>query len=376
MLGSRSSLLVFATTFFATGALVLACSSIKEPGAEDGLDPNGGTSSGTSGGGGGTSSGTSGGGDPQTGTSSGGTSGTSGGTSGVVKDGGGDASSSSSSSTSGTVPPAKVGDPRWALGKVPADAPSPTSYEIINSPLGAVVIDKVTSLMWQDMITTSSLTGQAAIDHCDSLSYGGYDDWRAPTRMELAGLAVFADTAATVAKLEFNSTALSGFTQQCLWSQSKFPMSGGGTGRSWYVDRDYVMMEYVYNTCGVRCVRNAPAVGTPVPRQYILALETVTDQTSGLIWERNAPTVETAWAAAQTRCAGLTLGGKTARLPTVKELLTLVDELKSTNPISTSFTGAKEDRQWTAVQKWGVSFNAGQVIPTAQSHTSRCVASL
>jgi hypothetical protein len=52
---------------------------------------------------------------------------------------------------------------------------------------------------------------------------------------------------------------------------------------------------------------------------------TITDQKTALVWERNA-LVNTA-GNATTYCNGLKLNGLPARLPTVKELLTLVDEL-------------------------------------------------
>ena len=52
--------------------------------------------------------------------------------------------------------------------------------------------DTVTGLLWQKStapgISEGSSTWQQAVDYCDNLTLGGYDDWRLPTIRELSTL--------------------------------------------------------------------------------------------------------------------------------------------------------------------------------------------
>jgi hypothetical protein len=75
--------------------------------------------------------------------------------------------------------------------------------ELESGPFGTVVIsgdrvvrDTATGLAWQGCIagrsgdycatgSASTLTWQAALAYCDGLSWGGFDDWRLPSRNEL-----------------------------------------------------------------------------------------------------------------------------------------------------------------------------------------------
>ena len=51
----------------------------------------------------------------------------------------------------------------------------------------AIVNDNATGLSWQDDADASSYTAtwQGAIDYCEALTLGGYDDWRLPNINEL-----------------------------------------------------------------------------------------------------------------------------------------------------------------------------------------------
>lgn len=48
-----------------------------------------------------------------------------------------------------------------------------------------IVTDNVTGLMWQDDTTPSAMTWDSAINYCEDLTLGGYNDWRLPSRAEL-----------------------------------------------------------------------------------------------------------------------------------------------------------------------------------------------
>ena len=50
-----------------------------------------------------------------------------------------------------------------------------------------VVIDSTTGLMWQKSYETE-ITWKESLSYCETLTYGGYDDWRLPNKNELASL--------------------------------------------------------------------------------------------------------------------------------------------------------------------------------------------
>ena len=51
-----------------------------------------------------------------------------------------------------------------------------------------VLTDNATGLMWQDDATGSQTTWQDAIDRCEALSLGVFEDWRFPNVNELTSL--------------------------------------------------------------------------------------------------------------------------------------------------------------------------------------------
>jgi len=72
---------------------------------------------------------------------------------------------------------------------------------------------------------------------------------------------------------------------------------------------------------GVGEVRGAAPVG-----RYTIASGAVTDEVTGLTWQRAVPATSYEWAEAQTYCLNLILAGKSDwRLPTKKELESIVD---------------------------------------------------
>jgi hypothetical protein len=96
------------------------------------------------------------------------------------------------------------------------------------------------------------------------------------------------------------------------------------------------------------------------------ATGTVFDTKTKLTWQRTAPATTYAWSNANTYCAGLsaTLGGTGWRLPTIKELLTIVDETQVAPPIdSTAFPGTPLASFWSSTMDtssgaWTLDFSS------------------
>jgi len=120
------------------------------------------------------------------------------------------------------------------------------------------------------------------------------------------------------------------------------------------------------------------------PGRYTVAANTVTDTKTGLVWQRVDDGNTYAWAAAGTHCTALSLDGNGWRLPTEKELQTIVDDTQLTAPmIDPVFTNTASSEYWSATPwggsptfvAWFVNFTSGTTLNTQMTTAShvRCV---
>lgn len=115
------------------------------------------------------------------------------------------------------------------------------------------------------------------------------------------------------------------------------------------------------------------------------AAATVLDTKTKLTWQQTPASTPLAWADAKTYCAGVgsTLNGTGWRLPTVKELLTLVDYSGTMPAIdATAFPDTPNTFFWSstplassAVDAWDVVFGDGSTFTSdiATTNEVRCV---
>ena len=126
------------------------------------------------------------------------------------------------------------------------------------------------------------------------------------------------------------------------------------------------------------------------PGRYVVQNGTVLDTETGLTWQQAVPAELYLWGGpgcvgcsfASVYCAGLALDGGGWRLPTMRELQTLVDETKSDPAIDTNyFPGTPAEAFWTSSPgleqqfTWVVNFgagNSGRDVATQQRRV-RCV---
>jgi hypothetical protein len=91
---------------------------------------------------------------------------------------------------------------------------------------------------------------------------------------------------------------------------------------------------------------------------------TVYDTKTKLTWQQTVPSTTYTWADAKTYCAGVgaSLGGSGWRLPTCKELQTIVDESR-TNPAidTTAFSSTPASGFWSSSPLAGSSSDAWHV---------------
>ncbi len=103
--------------------------------------------------------------------------------------------------------------------------------------------------------------------------------------------------------------------------------------------------------------------------RYVVEGETVRDATTGLTWSReNIGGKRLTWADAKAACEALKIGGHSDwRLPTVQELLTLVDYSRINPAIDVDAFRCEAHWYWTstpyggspAVYAWVVGFSSG-----------------
>ena len=118
--------------------------------------------------------------------------------------------------------------------------------------------------------------------------------------------------------------------------------------------------------------------------QYTVAASIVTDTRTGLVWQR-APGPPAIWNAALDYCENLSLAGANDwRLPNVKELATIVDELQNAPRIDQSaFPTTAPAYFWSSSPTfgnpgaaWSVDFSGGGLDPNlgvSTAHEVRCV---
>ena len=279
--------------------------------------------------------------------------------------------------------PAGVADPDWPEWPIPnssidvsAGAPNPESYTDNGD---GTVTDNVTGLMWQQKVSTNAPWAEAK-SYCATLIVGGHCHWRLPNLVELESMMDYArDGGPSILGAYFPEAWSSVF-----WTSS--PMANTPSS-AWYVNTydgspgTHPITDGSY----IRCVQ-APTPVVPLPFRYSVASGTVYDQRSKLTWQDSIPSATYTWADAKPYCSGLsaTLGGTLWRLPTVKELLSIVDVTRSTPSIdTTAFSVTWSDFFWssttyaasTTVNPWVVSFDKGDVniANTSDMQHLRCV---
>lgn len=139
----------------------------------------------------------------------------------------------------------------WAAWRMPNPAssglPNPSDYEIDG--VNGVVTDKKTGLMWQRNVDVNTYTWSDAKNYCASLVYGGYNDWRLPSRIELVSLVDF-----TRINPALDTNAFPPVPSSYFWTSSPY---ANASNFAWAVSSYYGRPYYYNNTTAyrVRCVR-------------------------------------------------------------------------------------------------------------------------
>ena len=273
------------------------------------------------------------------------------------------ATSSGGTSTGGATGAGCTPDNGFAYTFACWPMPNPASADLPNasnySDLGdGTVRDNVTGLLWQKAVdmTTQKLAWDAAKSYCAALTLAGHT-WRLPTRIELLSIVDFTRVGSAIDSTAFPGTPGGAYN----WTSSPSVVSQISTKPqdSWIVN----FYEGLSSNAGDRTAAEfARCVSTtksgPMPDQYTtLTGGEVQDNETGLVWVQATSAMTYAPADALTYCQNLGLNGHTFRLPSIKELATLVDENPPITAVSpainkTLFPDTKANGWYLSSSKW------------------------
>jgi len=199
---------------------------------------------------------------------------------------------------------------------------------------------------------------EAFLKALNSAHYGGYSDWRLPTINELSFIVHYniPYPEPTVDTRYFPNTQASLY-----WSSTN---SVNYTYFAYFVSFSYGYSydDNKYNFGYVRAVRGGQSQSTYVDNVN----GTVTDTSTGLMWQQQATLTKETWEQALAYCEGLNLGGYTDwRLPTINEIRSLADYGRYNPAINvTYFPDTFSSFYWSSTTlpvktsiAWGINFS-------------------
>jgi hypothetical protein len=243
------------------------------------------------------------------------------------------------------------------------------------------VTDNNTGLIWQKEDDFQPRMWDEAKSYCDNLSLNGYSDWRLPAKKELNSIVDYGiPFPGPVIDDIFTNTKISNY-----WTSNRYSYN---PDYAWYVyfADGFVSFHYVYSakfnpSIYVRCLRGRYQ---PLSSFVNNGDGTVSDNLTGLIWQQDE-TNTMSWEAALSYCEGLSLGNHSDwRLPNIKELGSLTDDMRYFPAIDTNFfPDAQPSNYWSSTTNtympgfaWGLDFNSGENFSRDKSSSNyhvRCV---
>ena len=238
-----------------------------------------------------------------------------------------------------------------------------------------MVRDNVTGLIWEVKTDDDSVhdkdatyTWQDAQDvfiaQVNAETFGGRSDWRLPTIQELSSITALGrvNPAADITYFPNCRPSYSYY-----WSSSPNAYS---SGYAWSVYFNGGSVGYHYNTNHyyVRCVRAGPTGS--LDHLTLNGDGTVTDTSTGLMWQQTGPESSRTWEEALAYAEGLVFAGYDDwRLPNARELQSIVDYSEYLTAVNTSFfPNCRPSYYWSSspsayylFSAWTVNFNAGYV---------------
>ena len=216
--------------------------------------------------------------------------------------------------------------------------------------------DKDNAYTWYDSNPeTNGGSAGTPCDGCDTedfinalnaANYGGHHDWRMPTIKELASIVDYSipQPGPTIRTTYFPNTQ-----KFYYWSSTADVKNAH---YAWWINfgSGAVSSFYKYYFRYVRAVRGGQAGSLVINGDL-----TVTDTDTGLMWDQESSNLTKTWISALSTCENANLAGYTDwRLPTIKELRSLVDYSRFDRAINTTYFP-----DTAASYYWSSTTNAG-----------------
>ncbi|MEI7830575.1 MAG: DUF1566 domain-containing protein [Prolixibacteraceae bacterium] len=205
----------------------------------------------------------------------------------------------------------------------------PPSYTDLGN---GTVTDNITGLMWQK-VDGGEMTFENSASYSKNLTLGGFSDWRLPTSHELFCLNNFDKVNPALDVTYFSKTAAEYWWTTDLRADLSTNVwvvnAGGGIGAH---PKAETISAGGTKRFHVRAVRNPTLATLQVVHFVDNGNGTITDNFTGLIWQKVASGNTFSWEEALVFATGLSLAGANDwRVPNIKELQSLNDE-KLLNP--------------------------------------------
>ncbi len=263
---------------------------------------------------------------------------------------------------------------------------NPPSYTVLGG--GTMVQDNVTGLIWESKQASdgnpdfsnihdanNTYTWQDAQDifikKLNDEKFGGYSDWRLPTREELRSIVNYGKYKPAIDETYFPNTVLSSLSSNAhFWSADTIAWDADS---AWGVNFTYGYVNAYFSKSRswyMRAVRGG-RYGS-FDNLIINNDSTVTDTMTGLVWQQGEAGQMT-WEKALEYCENLTLAGKNDwRLPTVRELASITKS-DTYNPAADTlyFPDIKSDFYWSSTTvDWSTRGPWASISATAAGTTT------
>lgn len=224
---------------------------------------------------------------------------------------------------------------------------NPPNLKISN---GTMVYDSVTTLLWQ-LSDGGEMTFDQAITYCDTLTLGGFTDWRLPSPAEAYSILNHQNPNPAVDIKIFPKTGAEYWYTSAVQandpSKSWVTNAGGGIGNH---PKTETISAGGTKKFHARAVRSTSADVFIANRFVDNGDGTVTDQLTDLMWVKSPGTTASNWEDAILLSEYNTTGGHTDwRLPNIKEIRSLNDETRTQPSVSTTaFPGIAQSKFWSS----------------------------
>jgi hypothetical protein len=229
-------------------------------------------------------------------------------------------------------------DRRFALWPLPPPHPLLSNYVLGTDS----VVDKTTGLEWQKT-SSGSVPEADATPYCSRLALGGHRDWRLPTRIELLTTLDYGQRSGLL-----NGTVMANNGFLAYWSDSFSLLHARLTDR-FVVDsyEGHVNVELSVTVHLVRCVRGGPST-SPAAR-FEVTNGQARDVRTGIVWKMHALPTLASFAEAERACEA---EGPGWRVPSVRELSSLIDESREVSPLlPDGFSAGAASLYWSSTSR-------------------------